>query len=239
MQNPLDSLLITGTTSFIGGSTAGLLTAGVLVLNGDLLAAGQSATAFAPSGTHKTVLTASAAQLSFGTPGSGAAGSHFQTLDISQVFGGVSLFTSVFVDGTLIASDPGNTLIGNGTGTSLTARQWQVSALNVENATMVLDEQGTAATEQFSNVSFSGFPTTGSTQIRVLAPGAATPRALSFSNLIFQPMPVGAGDFYVDITATVSGSLALTLPGSNQGTAANGNGPTLTKTTGNVSVSWP
>ena len=84
MQNPADQLIVTGAAVFAGGSTAGLMTNGVLSLGAglDQLNAGGSNLSFAPSGLHRTI-TGITGTISFQTPGTGAGGSHFNALDVT------------------------------------------------------------------------------------------------------------------------------------------------------------
>ncbi len=241
MLNDADSLIVTGTALFAGASTSGLLTNGVLRLQGNF---SQNATvstlSFAPSGTHKTVLGSGIGHtVSMGSPGLGAAGSHFQVLDVTPAIGGVTLDVNMQAD-SLIATATGAQILSSGS--TLTVRRAQVTGLTLNNTRLALDEQGVAAAESLTNVSFLGFAGIGDIMLQVLAPGnnfAARP-TISVSNMNFQSMPIGAGNFYVDLTSTNDQAVTLTMTGSNQRTAVGGNGPTLTRVTGlGANVNWP
>jgi hypothetical protein len=57
--------------------------------------------------------------------------------------------------------------------------------------------------------------------------GAAAPRNLTFNNVSFQSLPVGAGSLYVTLTSSNGFGLNLIMQGSNQGRQGGGNGLTL------------
>jgi hypothetical protein len=248
MVNATDSLLAQDIV-FDGAATTGILTAGTIVVTGTSGGGGnfvQNATnspsSFAPSGTHKVVFASPSPQLvNFSSPGAGGTGSHFQVLDLTGAVGGLSLTVNTIAD-SVIASSVSAKLIGGGA--SLTMRRAQISGLVVDDAPLILDEQGTFATENLSNISFQNFPTTGTTMLKISGPGgtvAARP-AVTTTNVDFQSLPTGAGNFYVDLTSTNGGFFTLTMTGSNQSPQAlpPGNGPALTKTTGaNATVNWP
>ncbi len=240
MTQATDSLMLSGGAVFNGGSTSGLMTNGTLIVGGELLAILGSTTAFAPSGAHVTVMTGATAipGIQFSTPGTGAAGSHFATLDLSQMDSEINLASDVFIDGTLIAA--ANSAQFNGAGHTVTSQQWQVDRMAIQNTTMVLDEGGVQRPQQFDNVTFIGFPATGATQMRVIMQGgSSSARTVTFTGLQFESKATGSGSFYVDATANVPTGLILNLPASNQGAGASGNGPALTRTTGSVTVNWP
>lgn len=238
MTQAIDTLWMTGSALFNGGSTDGLMTNGTLIVGSEIIAVLGSPTAFAPSGSHVTVSLGSNAGAQFATPGTGAAGSHFANLDLTQMDSGFDLNSDVFVDGTLSAT--GNSAQIQGAGHTLTALQWQVDQMTVQNTTMVLNEQGVQRAQQFDNVFFQLYPATGATQMRVIMQGgSSSARTVSFSGLQFEAKGVGGGSFYLDATANVATGLIVNLPLSNQGATANGNGPALTKTTGSVTVNWP
>jgi len=58
----------------------------------------------------------------------------------------------------------------------------------------------------------------------------------------FQSLPVGANNFYVDLTSSNSATFIMTMTGSNQSPQVGGNGPALTRVTpgtGVAIVNWP
>jgi hypothetical protein len=246
MQGFGDSLIVSGSTAFHGGSTAGLLTTGVLRIGGNFAqsTAGGSVTSFAPSGSHKTEFASALTQtIAFGSPGAGAAGSHFQVLDLSGAVGGVGLTVSSIAD-SLMSNNVAAKLSGGGA--SLTVRRVQVSGLVVDNAPIIVNEQGAFSTENFSNVTFQGFPTTGTTMLSITGPGgtlAARP-AFTTTNVNFQALPVGAGNLYVNLVSSNAGFFTLTMVGSNQSPQLSGNGPTLSNppnqtTVNGATINWP
>ena len=242
MQNPVDSLIVGNAATFAGGSTVGLLTAGVLRVSGNFTqSATVSTTSFAPSGSHKTVLgSAAGGAVSIGSPGLGAAGSHFQVLDVTSATGGITLDVNMQAD-SLISTTSAARI--SSPGVNLTVRRSNVSGLTLDNTHFVLDEQGVASTENFSNVTFTGFAGIADVLLTVSGPGNSSGRpAVTTANINFQPLGIGAANFYVDLTSTNGLAFQMTMTGSNQGAAAGGNGPALTRVTpgsGVATVSWP
>jgi hypothetical protein len=122
MTQASDSLVVTGSAAFGGGSTTGLLTNGVLVLYGDFTQA-VNATAFAPSGVFNTTLVGAVDQnIAFANPGS----SYFQELlvDSTSASHNIVLQTNVVVADSLnsLPSLYGGSVIGAGTTQRLTVR---------------------------------------------------------------------------------------------------------------------
>jgi hypothetical protein len=123
MSGPPDSSVVAvqGNALFAGGDETGKLTGGRLDLRGDFEQASvSSATSFAPSGDQLTRLTGTVGQtVTFESPGTGAAGSHFASLalaDTSSVTG-IALGSDIFVDDTLsvvAATGDSATFFGNG-----------------------------------------------------------------------------------------------------------------------------
>ncbi|HWA59312.1 MAG TPA: hypothetical protein VG692_18810, partial [Gemmatimonadales bacterium] len=236
------SLAVTGDATFGGASTDGLLTAGTLQIGGNFTqSAVVSTTSFAPSGTHKTVFTNTVARaVSIGSPGLGAAGSHFQVLDVSGATGGITLDVNMQAD-SLISTSAAAKI--SSPGVTLTVRRAQVTGLAFNNTSLTLDEQGVFNAENLSNVSFAGFPDGGTTMLTVVGPGsslAARP-LVNVSNMNFQTLSIGAANFYVDLTSSNGATFNLNLSTSNQATANGGNGAQLyrvTPGTGVATVTW-
>jgi len=245
MTNAGDSLFITGSATFAGGSTATTLTNGVLRVVGDFTQSAVTHVAsFSPSGVHKTVLGgAGVSDVSMGSPDLGANGSHFQVLDVSPATGGIILDVNMQAD-SLISTAAAATI--SGPLVALTARRVQVSGLTFQNTRFILDEQGVAETENFSNVTFNGYPgnSTDLTLLTVIGPGgaAAARPAVTTNSVNFLTLPVGGNNFYVDLTSSNGFAFVMTMTGSNQGRGAGGNGETLwqgTPATGVAVVNWP
>jgi len=221
MQNPNDSLIVGGAAVFAGGSTTGLLTSGVMTVASNFQQLGAT-TSFAASGTHKTVMTGSTGLIQFTNPGSGAAGSHFNTLDVTPASGGLALGSSVFVDSALIASVGAAAPKIVGSGNSVTAREWVVTGgLVVDNAPMVLNEGTTGLAQTFNGVTFQGFPTTTTTAILIdvsAAGSALSARTITFSGTQLQ-MTFGAGSgTYVRVASSNGIGYTLVMAGSNDPT---------------------
>jgi hypothetical protein len=222
MTDPGGQLLVGGSAFFAGGDETGRLTDGLLQISGDFSQiAITSQTSFAPSGTHKTVFTSSTPQLvDFGSPGAGGTGSHFEILDMTGASGGLTLTVNSIVDSTLVAGVAATApkLLGNGA--SLTAKQWQVQGMVVDNAPMILNEKGTALPQTFNNVSFTGFPTTATTVslMDMTAVGSALAvRSVTFNNLTVQTS-LGSGGLYAKLVSSNSLGVTLTINGSNDPT---------------------
>ncbi len=246
MNNAGDSLFITGNATFAGGSTFGTLGNGVLSIGGEFTqSAVTSVASFAPNGLHKTILgSASVLDITMGSPGAAGAGSHFQVLDVTPATGGLFLNVNMQAD-SLISTAAAAEI--QSLGSTFTARRVQVTGLTLSNTRFVLDEQGSAMTENFSNVTFNGYPanSTGLVLFTVIGPGsslAARP-AVTTNNVNFTPqLGVGAANFYVDLTTSNGASFNMVMTGSNQGATAGGNGQALTRVTpatGVATVSWP
>jgi hypothetical protein len=220
MTDPGAQLTVGGSALFAGGDETGKLTAGKLLIGGDFAQLNSSSSSsFAPSGSHTTAFTSPSTvqNVDFTSPGAGASGSHFQVLDLSNATGGISLSLNTIAD-VVQSTSTSAKLIGNGA--SLTARQWQVQGMVVDNAPMILDEQGTAVPQLFDNVSFTGFPTTATTVslMDMTAVGAAlAPRSITFNNLTVQTS-LGTGGLYAKLVSSNSLGVTLTISGSNDPT---------------------
>jgi flagellin-like hook-associated protein FlgL len=93
---------VDGPVNFAGGSTSGLLTAGLLRITHDFITGGPNNDAFAPSAGHTTMLSGSADQLvTFAVADTGTTGSHFGTLQVSTT--GLAIMRSpTWVTGNLL-----------------------------------------------------------------------------------------------------------------------------------------
>ena len=238
MQNSADALIIAGNAIFDGGDETGLLTAGNLRVRGDFTQqATVSATSYAASGTHTTTFNQNGSSVSFAN-----FASHFQDLELLGAIT-TSLGSDIGVAGKFTASQTATNLKGNGFKVVVTAVA--VQALTVDNATIVVDENGTGQAQQFDNVTFQNFPTTGVSMLQFIGPGgAAAPRNLTFNNVSFQSLPVGAGNLYVTLISSNGFGLNLTMQGSNQGRQGGGNGLNLSNppnetTVGGATIFWP
>ncbi|MEO8201706.1 MAG: hypothetical protein ABI679_14350, partial [Gemmatimonadota bacterium] len=244
MQNALDSVITTGTGSafFGGGSTVGLLTAGVLKVAGNFVqTAGTSTTSFAASGTHKTLLGAPGIKIiNFATPGTGAGGSHFGNLDVTAGTGGLNLSNDIVADGALISLPSGSAPIISGTSKKITAMSLSVTAtgtsLVLNFAPLVVNEQGTIRSQQFDRVSFSGY-SAGATLMDMTMVGASvTPRPITFNGLALQTS--GAG-LYAKLVSSNSQFVTVTINGSDDPTGGpSKSNPSFGSTVNGARIVW-
>lgn len=227
MTNALDSLVVStgtlngGTVLFSGGSTAGKLTNGRLLVSSALAQSGDPA-AFAPSGSHRTVFTGGATVTLLDTVNSG-----FQDLDVNGQR--VSPQTALPIKGTLIAS--GNSILEMLSNNSITAAGVNVSGLTVENGPLTI---GNGTITRFDSVTFTGQAATV-TQLSVRNNGAATP--FTFTGLKFLVTPAGPNGFYLDandLNGATGGVLTLNLAGASP--AAPGG---FTRVSNGAVINWP
>lgn len=162
MTDPADSVVVYGNAFFRGGNTNGLLTAGLLELWGNLNQEGAvSPASFSASGTHLTRFRAEGRQdISFENPGTGAAASHFQTLELQKLAGGsVSLVSDVVAAGALIESMTEPAIIASFVANmSLTSAGATVSGLTFTNVRWIVRDG--APITAMTSVSFSSMPVT-------------------------------------------------------------------------------
>ncbi len=251
MQNPADVVFVTNQATFGGGASAGLLTAGLLEIQGKLLQTNSNAdNSFSASGAHLTRLSGAAfQQVDFITPGSGAALSHFANLDVSAHTAGLVDFVrlnTMVVEGTLISLPAtGTPQLATSNGGSLSVGSVNVNGLVVSNLPILI---GSGPITSFSQVTFSGFQG-DEVQLTVTHPG--TPAPITLNALTFQDVPTTG--LYLRATDTDGPSpdvLALELtnpsPASDGGFSQAQNGavitwptnPNLHTWTGAVDNSW-
>lgn len=239
MTNPSDLVTVTGPAAFAGGNETGSLTAGELRVAGSFnQGGGGDPSAFAASGTHRTVLNGSSLQsVSFvNVPGSA-----FQDLDISHTAGINIQFdvNGVTVRGALISQPGGGPYpLLYGLGRSITAGQLSINGLVVQQSSLIAVEGSTQLPEQVDNVIFQDqgptffYPT--HYQLGLLVTGGLGPaRTLTFNNVTFVSLTAGDTGHYLVVNAP-SGSVVVNIVGTNVT-----DGPTYTQTTGAVTVNWP
>ncbi|MDH4133132.1 MAG: hypothetical protein OEV95_15145, partial [Gemmatimonadota bacterium] len=236
MQSPTDSLIMVGGNSgitFGGGSTAGQLTAGVIVMNTTAFttftqSSTFSSSSYAPSGTHKVVLnTGATLSLSFATPGTG---SHFNTLDISAQAAGFSLATPIQVNGAFVSVPVSTAPAINGGNRLLTAAGGtQVTGLTLTNAPMAITG---SAPVVFDNVRFQTMNAAG-TQLSVSGQGAAAPVVLN--NLVFATTPTtGVYLSAADTDGPTPDALTVDLVNATPATPG-----AFTQATNGAVIHWP
>jgi hypothetical protein len=216
MTNATDSVDVAGPISWVPSqSHLGHLTAGVLVARGSFFQGGANDTAFAATGTHRTVFAGGAAQ----TIDPRGTLFHFQNLELRST-AGVSAVSPVTVAGQLISASPAVSLSGS----SIRVASVNVTGLTLNGIAFSLIEP-VGVLETFNNVTFTGY-NTGATQLTVQGPGgAAAPRTVTFSNLTFMPLTAGDLGNYVALTLSNGFGINLTLPGANESPSLAGNGP--------------
>jgi fibronectin-binding autotransporter adhesin len=222
MQNPLDSVLVTGFAGFGGASSIGQLTNGVLRVGGSFAqTAGTSNTSFAASGSHKTILGAAAVRvINMASPGTGGTGSHFGNLDVTAGSGGINLVNDIVIDGVLISVPTGLTPQINGGGKTVTAISLGIStalttSLILNNAPLIVDEQGTIQAQTFNRASFTGFPASATLVDMNLVGTTVTPRPVTFNNVTFQ---TSVTNLYARLVSSNSQFVTVTMQSANDPT---------------------
>ena len=247
MQNPLDSVITgaTGAAIFGGGSTAGLLTDGVLKVGGSFTqTSGTSPTSFAASGNHKTIIGAAAVRIvNFATPATGGAGSHFGNLDVTLGSGDITLSSDMVVDGVLISQPSGTapTIVGGGksmTVKSLSVTRGSGTSIFLENAPLIVNEQGIARTQLFDRAAFSLYPATATLMDLTLVGSNAAPRNETFVGPNLQTSITGPG-LYARLVSSNGQSVTLTISGSNDPTGGpSKSDPSFGSTVNGARIVW-
>ncbi len=163
-----DSLLVAGSASMCGGT----FSTGVVRVSGNFATCLTTA-AYAPTGTHKTILGSANRSAITITNLAGVPTGSFHILDLSGATGGISLLSPIAVDSLLISTPTAGTPALFGGGNGLVTRQVQVSRLTLDQVPITIDELGTALTQQFDNVTFQNDTT--STLLTLSFVGGAAP----------------------------------------------------------------
>jgi hypothetical protein len=160
------------------------------------------------------------------------------SLDISQATGGISLTVNTIVDSAFSAVLTSSAPILHGGGASLTAKEWLVSGLVVDNAPMILNEGASGLSQAFDNVTFQNFPTTGSPGFPLmsvsLSGGAAGPRSVTFNGTILQTSFGGGTGTYLQTASTNGFPYTLIMAGSNDVTG----GPARSSAGTATTITW-
>ena len=239
-QNVSAFVDVGGDAIFDGGSTAGLLTAGVLRIAGNFIQlASNSPQSFAADPPHVTILSANPADITFTTPGA-TSGSHFGNLS-EDGFGAVFKINSdVVLTGDLSGGDGfGGTIVGASCPLVLTLRQYFVSGpLQLDCVTLVVDDPG-GLNGSFSGVSFANLPT-NVTQMTIRHPGVAAGSLDFFGTLTFVPLTAGDAGFYmeaIDTDGAATADLTVSIPPFGSTNVLNGS--SFTVAIPPVTVIWP
>jgi len=227
MTSAADTVEVQGDVAFAGGGTAGLLTAGTLIVRGGFYQA-ENAAAFQPSGSHRTVLAGTTQQIvSFDSPGTAGASSHFQDLELAQTAGAVRFQTAAAVVGELRATGARPQLV-TGPGALLSVAGADVAGLTLDGIAMAV---GAGAITRFDDVTFQNQDPTA-VQLGVAHPGAAAP--FTFDGVQFLTLPTTG--YYVSAADVAPGDgNVLTI---NMTDAVPPNGSTFTQTSGGAVVTW-
>jgi hypothetical protein len=239
MTDPNDTVYAGDFANFSGGSTAGRLTNGVLILLGDFIqGTGGTTTAFAPSGNHLTVFGGSGVQnVNFFNPG--ATASHFQNVLDSNAVGGVTV-DSAFVLGTAaFATAVPKVINGLGVNSRLILSELDINGATFDNLQVAMPADGSGTFTQFDNVTFQNYATDGATLLTIVHPGNASGLPLFFNNVTFAVPIVNGSSVYVnakDSDGPTPAPLLIQLPGTN---LTGAEGPAHTVTDGIATVTWP
>jgi len=197
MQTPTGSLVVQGKATFAGGSTAGLLTAGLLLVGGNFTQLGT--TSFQASGGptgHTTIFTNPTVPqtVSFAAPdtlseGSGThSGSHFGNMEMGVSGDTVKLLTDAAVQGTFLSGDiSGPTLTGTHT---LFTRGLSQSGLTIDGTLLVLLRGEPGQNPNFGSMTFRNQPKTA-TQFWI----RRSETCLNFYGLTFETVPENDGHY--------------------------------------------
>jgi hypothetical protein len=222
MDDAADTLIVRQLADLSGAAS---LTAGSLILQGDVRISrmGTNASAFAGSPAHRTVFAGSGTQ-NVSMPDDGQ--SYFGSVQLDGP-GVVVLNDSIDVHGSLLA-------FGNGTLRSPSGRRVTVRAgLNVAGLTVDgawLDVAG-GTLSRFDNVTFHSFGG-GPALLRVNQPGTGS--TFTMHNLVFD-VPSGSGPSWIEASDTDPSTGSLQLDVVSPQAAS---GPAATVVSNGASVGW-
>jgi len=227
MTNAADSLVVTGDAVFAGSNSAGLLTAGALIVGGGFYQY-ENPSAFQPSGTYRTILNGATQQIvSFANPGTAGATSRFQDLELGQTGGEVRFQTAAAVAGELRA-DPALPQRVTGPGALLSVAGLDVAGLTLDGIAIAV---GAGAIARFDDVTFQNQDPTA-VQLAVAHPGSAA--SFMFDGVRFLTSPTTG--YYVSATDLAPGDgnvLTIELAASQPA-----DGSSRTVTSGGAVVTW-
>jgi hypothetical protein len=177
-------VVVKGSATFAGGSTAGQLTQGSLYLAGNLTQAGDPA-AFAPDPAFSTYLTGTTPagqQIAFANPGLGAGTSHFSYVEIDNVTGPITLNSPVFATVTLADSvAAGESITGTAT-TPITVEGVYLTGFKIDGAPLVVLDTATEVAFQMNVVTFGTYdPTVDQLTVEMRGDLSASTTGVAFS----------------------------------------------------------
>jgi Bacterial Ig-like domain (group 1) len=204
MQNDSSHVALNSGASFGGGSTAGLLTAGLLEIGGNFTQSGD-AESFSASGGHVTDFHGSGLQQAvFGTPGSGAGTSHFAHLVLGGSVG-VQLNSDVYAAGQLRDGAGAGRLLTTASGAALVTGGASFSSANLVGVRWEIRDGATV--DQLSGISFESQDPTVPQFSVIRSSGTVTADNLSFDT----PPTSGVYILVDDPDGATNGSSVLAL----------------------------
>jgi hypothetical protein len=249
MTQVSDTLRVSGGAFFGGGSTAGKLTAGALLVAGTFSESGTAGDAYASSLGHWTILSGNARQdVGFAHPGAGAGTSHFMNLGISNpVTGAVTVNSDLYILGqsSFDPAVPTQQVTGSGSVVHL-ANLFISDPITFDNVLLAYDKAlGGSDTISITNATFTNYDPNGTTPIISIShPGALDPSSggvmtYNFTNLTFGTDITQAGGTanYLSVTDTNTGDgVPLTIRVTSN--LNDPEGPDHTLTSGGAQVTW-
>ncbi|MEP6745420.1 MAG: hypothetical protein ABJB33_07960 [Gemmatimonadota bacterium] len=231
MNGATDSIDVGGDAYFTGATS---LTAGTLVLRGNVEQAGAAA-AFDPQPGHLTVLAPSGTDtVRFANPDSTASGSGFSGLRIDADGRRIVLATPVEVRGLFqVLSSAGTDPVIEGNGNPLIVRDIEIDGVTFERTPLQIHQTSTGQTLIVLNSAFTSF-LPSDTQLEVANPGTGSFQG-NFNSLTFTPLTTGDTGFYVVVNNSdvVGPNFLIGIVGSNVG-----NGPAFSGSVNSGSASW-
>lgn len=227
MNSAFSSVQVGGDAQFDGAASAGDMTNGQLLVNGDFqVGSSFSPTAFAATGNHTTVFLNGAGPQSITLANPGLNGNHFGQL--SFMANGTYTVNTVSVESFLTAVGPGITITGSqGVVQTAVALLDQVTFDNVR-----LEIVNPGIQSGLGNVTFQNMDPTA-IQLHIAMNGS--PVTMSFSNMLFATTPTSGLYFSLDDTAPTNG-VPLVVDMVNPSPASPGG---FVSVSGGAVINWP
>lgn len=221
MEDINSLLYVSGNIDFLGGSTVGQLTAGVIEIDGNFTEGGSSPGAFSASGTHIVQTVGSDPQTISVSAAGGATFANLEALGS----GGTTLAVVINITdtltveqdltiqaditaGTLASTSDSSPTISSTTGDLLTVTGLDTVGLTLDNVRLKFTDG--ASFTQFENVVFSGYGTNVDVFTIERSTGSIDILDTDFATLITP----GAGHYMVATDSDASPDLAVTVCGA-------------------------
>ncbi|MBK8003718.1 MAG: hypothetical protein IPK12_07145 [Gemmatimonadetes bacterium] len=92
-----------------------------------------------------------------------------------------------------------------------------VTGLTLDNASVVVNEQGTIRSQVFNNVTYQNLPTAGALPLSLTLVGVSVAaRNVTFTGVNYPVLPIGAGNLYAQLTSSNGFGVNLIMSGSNR-----------------------